>query len=93
MSRVYRVTGTVTAFFVTDESGDDRLDEIAREVIEDTIEFYGADDAIDRTFGPVWSYSDVDPKHFDSCVFVRSKQYSEDDDLTVSKALNTISKS
>lgn len=88
MSRVYKATGTVRAYFVSDESEPGRLQEIGREVINDTIE-YDTDEALSVTLDRVIVFGDIPAEDCKKYVFVRSKQYEEDTDLTVEQAMKS----
>ena len=87
MKRVHRVTGTVRAYFISDETDLDRLVKIGREVIDETIEYYGSLDSISVVLSSVSDVADVPATDRGKYVFARSDEYVEDTDITVEDAI------
>lgn len=86
MKRVFSATGTVKAYFVSEETDIERLEEIAREVIDETIEFYGTEECMRVDYASHPSLEEIPKDERGECVFIRSEKYEQDIDLTVEEA-------
>lgn len=86
MSRVFCATGTVRAYFVTDETDIEKIEEIGREVVSDTIEFYGTDECMDYQFVNHSGVDEIPKDDRDKFIFTRSESYGTNKEITVEEA-------